>query len=250
MTNNYNLLDQIQIILCNTSHPGNIGSAARAMKTMGLTKLTLLSPLTMPDDHSLALACNAKDVVEQCLLVQELDLALTNSTLTIAMTGRKREFNDRLYTPKEIIPQIFEAIGAQQQVSIVFGNETNGLNITQLEKCNRLVSIPGNPAYFSLNLAQAVQIICYEIYSHYNANLEYLKKPIARATHLDIQHLLSKWNELLGLSNFYTSKNQIRTMRRLQQIIHKADLEKDEADLIHGMLNSLKKHLKGEINEC
>lgn len=238
------LLNNIQIVMCNTSHPGNIGSAARAMKTMGLHNLSLVAPLVMPDDHSLALSCNAKDVVENCKIIDNLDTAIADSHIVIAMTGRKREFNDRLHSPKEIIPEIFSTIQNKEQVSIVFGNEQNGLTIEQLGKCNRLVTIPGNPKYFSLNLSQAVQIMCYEIYSNYNPNLEFLQNPVKRATEKDIQHLLSSFDDILVKSDYYQHKNVERVNRRLQNILHKAELEREESDLLNGILKQIKFNLK------
>lgn len=237
------LLNNIQIVLCNTSHPGNIGSAARAMKTMGLYNLTLVAPLVMPDDHSLALSCNAKDVVENCKIVDTLDTAIADSHLVIAMSGRKREFNDRLHSPKEIYPEIFSSIHNQERVSIVFGNEQNGLTIEQLERCNRLVTIPGNPKYFSLNLAQAVQIMCYEIYSNYNSDLSFLQNPVQRATEKDTQLLLNNLDNILNSVEFYNNKNKSRTLRRLQHILHKAELEREDADLLHGILKQIKQGL-------
>ena len=158
------LLNNIKIVLCNTSHNGNIGSSARAMKTMGIFNLILVSPEVMPDDHSIALACNARDIIETAIITDSLDEAIGDCTLTIALTSRKRELSSHLATPKEITPEIFTTISHNEKVAIVFGAERTGLTIEQLEKCNRLVTIPGNPDYFSLNLAQAVQIICYEIY--------------------------------------------------------------------------------------
>ena len=226
-------LNNLQIILCNTSHPGNIGSAARAMKTMGLYNLVLVDPIHTPDDHTLALACNAKDVVEQARIANGLDNAIANSHLVIALTGRKREFSDNLLTPKEIVPEILAAIQNQHQVSLVFGNEQSGLTIEQQEKCNRLVTIPGNPLYFSLNLAQAVQIMCYEIYSQYQPNLTHLINPVQKIDQRDLQHLLENIQATLRAVEFDQHKNMSRVMRRLQKILHKAELEREDADLLH-----------------
>lgn len=237
-------LSNIEIILCNTSHPGNIGSAARAMKTMGLYNLTLVEPITQPDDHSLALACNAKDVVENCTISDNLKHAIQDSQLVIAMTGRKREFNDRLMTPKEIVPEILTAIHNNEKVSIVFGNEQNGLTIEQQECCNRLVTIPGNPEYCSLNLSQAVQIMCYEIYSTYNPNVDYYRNPVDRVTELDIQHLLNNLDQTLQKIDFYQHKNPERTLRRLQNVFHKAELEREEADLLHGIIRQIRRKIQ------
>ncbi len=239
-----NVLDNIQIVLCNTSHPGNIGSAARAMKTMGLFNLTLVDPIVMPDDHSLALSSNAKDVVLNAKIVSGLKNAISESHLVIGMSGRKREFSSRLQNPREIMPEIFAAINSNMRVSIVFGNEQNGLSIEQLQECNRQVTIPGNPEYFSLNLAQAVQIICYEIYSNFNPNLEHLKNPVEKVNQHDIHYLLQNFTELFALTDFLKNKNPERTIGRIHRILHKADLEREDADLLHGILNKTKNALK------
>lgn len=235
-----NALDLIKVILCNTSHPGNIGSAARAMKTMGLHNLLLVDPLVIPNDHSRALACNASDVIDQAIISHNLDEALNTAQLCIAMTGRKRQASSCLLTPKQIAPQIIASIAKQQQVAIVFGNEQNGLSIEQLEKCNRLVTIPGNPLYCSLNLAHAVQIMSYEIYSHYSPDLEHLIDTVQSADHHDRQHLLARIDQLLlSHTGYYQQHNRQQTLRRLQHILHKADLERTEIDLAHGILKSL-----------
>lgn len=239
-------LDNIQIILCNTSHPGNIGSAARAMKTMGLYNLVLVAPLVMPDEHSLALSSNAKDVILNAKIVPSLEQAIADSHIVIAMTGRKREFNDRLLSPKQIIPEILAGSAAGQKISIVFGNEQNGLSIPQLEKCNRLVTIPGNPEYFSLNLAQAVQIMAYEIYSTFNPDLNHLISPIEKINQYDLQYLLNSLELTLDHARFFANKNKERTLRRLQRILHKADLEREEADLLHGAFKKIKLNIKNE----
>lgn len=239
-------LQQIKVILCNTSHAGNIGAAARAMKTMGLTKLILVDPLIKADDHSLALACNAREVVENAQYVPHLSDALAECHLAIAMTGRKREFNDRLQTPKQLLPEILTALETNLQLALVFGNEQHGLTIPQLELCNRLVTIPGNPAYFSLNLAQAVQIIAYEIYSNYAPNLQHLINPIQKANLGDSQYLLASLDQIMTTTKYYQHKNKDRVLRRLQKILHKADLEREEADLLHGVLNKIKTSLSSQ----
>lgn len=238
------MLNNIQIVLCNTSHPGNIGSAARAMKTMGLTQLVLVAPKVQPDNHSLALACNAKDVVENCKIVNSLTEAIAESHLVIAMTGRRREFSAKLQTPKEIIPELLSACTNDHKISIVFGNEQSGLTIEQQEQCNRLVTIPSNPEYSSLNLAQAVQVMCYEIYSHYNPDMEVLKNPVKLATEQDIHYLLKTIDRTLEVSGFYKSKNEERVLRRVQNILHKAELTREETDLLHGMFNKISADLK------
>lgn len=238
-----NILDNIRIILCETSHNGNIGSVARAMKTMGVTNLFLVSPKVMPDDHTLALSCNARDVINNAKIVDTLDEALLGTTLAFATTSRRREFNQHLFTPKESLPDIFNAINQGQKIAIVFGAERTGLTISQLEKCNRLLTIPGNPEYFSLNLANAVQIICYEIYANHNGDLSHLKdNEKIKASFEDNQRLLTHFDDILHKIDFYKNKNNERTLRNLQHIINKSDLERDEIDLLRGILNQIAKY--------
>lgn len=233
-------LQNIKIILCNTTHSGNIGSAARAMKTMGLTNLILVEPKTTIDNNALALASNARDVIENAKIASSLAEALADTSLAIALTSRKREFNYNLQTPKEIVPEIIATIN-NANVAIVFGTEKNGLSIEQLELCNRLVTIPGNSDYFSLNLAQAVQIMCYEIYSQYNPSLTHLKSDIKKASSADNQGILTHLDLILNKIDFY--KNETITKRRIQKIINKASLEREEVDLIRGILKKIEQNL-------
>lgn len=237
----------ISIVLCNTSHTGNIGSAARAMKTMGLTNLILVDPVVLPDDHSLALSCHAKDVVQNAKICTTLADAIADTSLAFGTTSRKREFNQRFYTPRESIPEILAAINRDEKVAIVFGSEKNGLSSEQAELCNRLLTIPGNPEYFSLNLASAVQIVAYELYcGGLNDNhplMEKLSKVASTATFADNQGILFHLDDILQHINFYTKKERERTLRNLQHIVHKADLERQEVDLLRGIFKEIQRTL-------
>jgi tRNA/rRNA methyltransferase len=232
------ILNNVTVVLCNTSHTGNIGSVARAMKTMGLYKLILVEPKVLPDDHSIALASNAAEVVANATIVDNLFEAIKNTTVAVALTARRREFNTNLQTPRQIMPEILSIINKQQQVALVFGAEKTGLTISQLEQCNRLVTIPGNPEYSSLNLAQAVQIICYELYSSYNSNLDHLKDNHNLASIADNQGILTHLHQILHQID-YKYKNETVTKRNLQKIIYKANLERPEVDLIRGILGKI-----------
>lgn len=235
MVNN-NILNNISIVLCNTSHNGNIGAVARAMKTMGLYNLILVNPQVAIDDHSYALASNARDIIEKATIVDSLDVALAATTLQYALSARKREFNHSLTTPFSCVAEILSIASINQKIAIVFGSERSGLTIEQLEKCNRLVTIPGNPEYFSLNLAQAVQIMAYEIYRQLHGSVEYLKTNTVRATFADNQGILSHVDNILASTHYYNNKNRSMVQRRLQNIINKANLDRDEVDLLRGML--------------
>ncbi|MDQ5921925.1 MAG: tRNA/rRNA methyltransferase [Pseudomonadota bacterium] len=243
-SNNYknSALNNITVVLCNTSHNGNIGAVARAMKTMGLYKLALVAPQIMPDDHSYALASNARDVVENALITDSLDEVLEHTTLQYALTARKREFNNFLSTPFECAPEILSSISNAEKIAIVFGSERSGLTIEQLEKCNRMVTIPANPEYSSLNLAQAVQVIAYEICRQFSGSIEHLKtETIHKSTFADNQGILSHVDKSLYNAGYYNNNNKNRDMvqRRLQNIIKKANLTREEVDLIRGLLPKL-----------
>ncbi len=240
------MLDNIKIVLCNTSHNGNIGSAARAMKTMGISNLVLVNPVALPDDHTIALACNAADVVRNAKIVTSLDSALADTTLAIGMTSRKREYTPHLTTPKGIIPEIFTSITGGDKVAIIFGSERFGLSIEELEKCNRLVTIPGNPEYFSLNLAQAVQIMCYEIYSQHDSSVAHLEQTVGLGSFADNQGILNHLELILGNTD-YKNKDPKRTRRRLQNILHKASLAREDIDLLRGILKAVEAKLSADV---
>ena len=234
-------LKNISIILCNTTHSGNIGSTARAMKTMGLYNLILVAPAVIIDDQAYALASNARDVVENIQIFTTLEEALKNTTLAYALTSRRREFNHHLFTPKECVNEIL-VTSVSEKIAIVFGSERSGLTIEQLERCNRMITIPGNPEYFSLNLAQAVQIIAYEIFSHLNGGIEHLKtENIRKSTFADNQGILSNLDAIMQKVNYYQNKDQESTLRRLQNILHKSQLNREEVDLIRGILSKIEK---------
>ena len=241
MQNAHNALQNISIVLCNTSHSGNIGSVARAMKTMGIYNLILVAPSAKIDDEAFALSSNARDVVENALIVDSLDLAIQNTTLAYALTSRRREYNHHLKTPKECTDEIISTTLSNEKIALVFGSERSGLTIEQIEKCNRLVTIPGNPKYFSLNLAQAVQIMAYEIYSNYNPDINYLRtNNEQKSTFADNQGILNQTDKILSQIGYYNSKNQDSFQRRLQNILNKANLNRDEVDLLRGILANYK----------
>ncbi|MFN8770136.1 MAG: RNA methyltransferase [Neisseriaceae bacterium] len=243
MHNNLNILNSVRIVLCNTSHNGNIGSTARAMKTMGIYNLTLVSPQVLPDDHSIALASNAKDVVENATILSNLNEAISDTTLAVALTARRREYNQDLMNPRQIMPEVLDTLQKGEKVAFVFGTEKSGLTIEQLELCNRMVTIPGNPQYFSLNLAQAVQIICYEVYSNLDSNLSHLMNEVKQATIADNIGILNHLDKILLKLNYYKNKNHEITLRRLRNVIHRARLEREDVDLIRGILKRLESNI-------
>ena len=154
----------INIVLVNTSHSGNIGSTARAMKTMGLKNLVLVSPKNFPSDIANAQAVGCADVLENAITVDTLSEALTKSKLVVGFSARQRRSNVSSLSIEELISLLKDF--QNKDVSIVFGNEQSGLSNEELQLCNHIVTIPTDSAYSSLNLASAVQIFSYEYFKN------------------------------------------------------------------------------------
>ncbi|MDO5639499.1 MAG: RNA methyltransferase [Neisseria sp.] len=257
-------LGNIHIILARTSHPANIGSAARAMKTMGLSRLTLVSPqliatpmtpeppvfdaaaaaaFKLPEE-SFVLASGAADVLENARIVATLDEALADTVLSCALTSRKRELTSPLQTPRELVPELLQAAAAGQQVALVFGNETFGLSIEEVQSCNRLMTINGNPDYFSLNLAQAVQVVCYELFSQVGLPMAHLEQHTNPATHAQISGMVGHLESVMDDIGFFNRRNSERLMRRMQSLFARANTETEDIDILRGFLNTVKRNLK------
>ncbi|PZO93170.1 MAG: RNA methyltransferase [Haemophilus parainfluenzae] len=258
------LLHQFTIVLCQPSHPGNIGAAARAMKTMGLINLSLVSPHLIktpltdnppvfnPSDpgsfrlpeESYILSSGARDVLDSAVFYPDLKEALRGTHWVCALTSRQREITSSPLTPKEAIPFLLDAAQRGEKIAFLFGSETFGLSIDEVALANRLITIPGNPDYFSLNLAQAVQVMTYELYSEL-----FHRKPQARACTESpapreaIFALLMHFENTLNHTAFFANKNKERLMRHIAHMLNKSSLEKDEVDLLRGVLSAIDRAL-------
>ena len=238
-------LSNIQVVLCRVSHSGNIGSIARAMKVMGLTKLVLVKPLCMIDDLSYAMAAHATDILDNVTILNKLSDALAESKRTIAFSARNRMFTRKTGAVKNIVEDIKPAIINGDKISLVFGNEQHGLNIDELEDCEMLAVIPTNhPQYSSLNLSQAVQIACYELNSQFSDTATSIKPADTlikddQVTWNDVLYLLEKIDVTLEAKNFYKRDKADRLRHNLKNIFYKAQLTRDELNLLHGIFKHL-----------
>ena len=156
------ITDRIRMVMVETSHPGNIGAAARAMKTMELRQLYLVQPALFPSAEVTARAAGADDVLEQAVVCNSLEEAIRDCVLVVATTARARRVPWTVEGPREGAARIVET-AQSGQVAVLFGREDNGLNNDELGLCNTVVQIPTDPGFSSLNVASALQIICYEI---------------------------------------------------------------------------------------
>ena len=158
----------INIVLVDTIHPGNIGSVARAMKTMGLSRLSLVNPRVFPSGDANALAGNATDVLEDAQIFSSIKEAIKDSTFVYATSSRDRTIQWPIMNASSAAKKIVDEVSSEKEISIIFGKEDRGLTNTELEFANNLIEIPANPEYPVLNLAMSAQIISYEIFKVFN----------------------------------------------------------------------------------
>ena len=238
-------LDDIRIVLVNTSHSGNIGSAARAMKTMGLSNLYLVDPACEIDSHASALAAGATDVLGKTVVVDTLADAIADCGLTIGTSARSRTLSWPMVEPRECGEKLV-AEAEHGLVALVFGRENSGLTNEELQQCNYHVCIPANPEYSSLNLAMAVQTLCYE------TRMAYLNKqpkvqeedeatyPNAKQTELFYEHLEQTLND----TGFIIKQHPGMVMTKLRRLFNRARPEEAEMNILRGILTSINKSIK------
>ncbi|WP_247646236.1 RNA methyltransferase [Deefgea sp. CFH1-16] len=235
-------LSNIRVVLSHTSHPGNIGSTARAMKTMGLTQLYLINPKEFPSEVADALASSARDILANAKVVSSMAEALEGTTLQVAMTARRRELSQPLQTPRQLTPELVQAARTGASVALVFGAETSGLTIAELEQCNRRVTIPTNPDYSSLNLSQAVQILAYELrtacFDEGYDDIRYLEENRERAPHQAVELFFEHFEEVLLTIGFLKPNAPKRLMPRLRRLFVRAQMEREELDIMRGILRA------------
>ena len=229
-----NHLNNVRVVLSHTSHPGNIGAAARAMKTMGLHHLYLINPRHFPDPQAFAMAAGADDVLAGAVVCASVDEALQDVVLTVGMTARQRDISNEVMTPRVALPQVVE-LAQTQPVALLFGTEMSGLTNEEASRCQMLVNIPANPDFSSLNLAAAVQVIGYEL-----AGAAQNYQPVAQQTqpaaHQQVEGLMIHLEKTLHEIGFFTTQNPARMMQRLRRLYARARLEADEINILRGIL--------------
>lgn len=231
-------LAQLRIVLVATTHPGNIGSAARAMKTMGLSRLVLVAPRHFPHPEATALAAGADDVLDAAQVVDELDAALAGCVLVLGCTPRPRTVPMPEWTPREAAPRAL-AEAAAGDVAIVFGTESSGLSNAQVQRCHAAVNIPANPAYDSLNLAQAVQVLCYELRCAALARTTTVATEPAQeppATAEELEGLFAHLDRALFEIDFLKGRGSANLMRRLRRLFLRARPSRREVLILRGIL--------------
>lgn len=228
-------LNNLRVVLSHTTHPGNIGAAARAMKVMGLRHLYLINPRHFPDPQASAMAAGADDVLQNAVVCTSIDEALQDVVLTVGMTARLRDISNEVYSPREAMPQIVQQ-AQSQPVALLFGTEMSGLTNEEVSRCQVLVNIPANPEFSSLNLAAAVQVISYEL-----SVAAQVYQPVTQsaipAAHQQVEGLMVHLEKTLLEIGFFTTQNPARMMQRLRRLYARARLEADEINILRGILS-------------
>jgi tRNA/rRNA methyltransferase len=238
-------LHDVRIVLCHTSHPGNIGAAARAMKTMGLDRLHLVTPKRFPSDEATAMAARAADVLDAACVHQELDQALAGTVFAAACTARNRDLSHSVLTVRETaVRLVHEAV--RGPVALVFGPEKHGLTVEEVNRCSVIAMVPANPQYSSLNLAAAVQLFAYEVRLAAQDLDTYPQQLFEPAPYQDIERFFEHLEQTLYDIEFLDPRNPKRLMQRLRRLFQRARLEREEVNILRGILAAAqKRHRNG-----
>lgn len=231
-------LQNIRVVLCETVHPGNIGAAARALKTMGLSRLVLVAPRRFPDPQADWLAVDAADVLKDARVYATLEEALAGSVYTVACSARVREIATPMVPAREAAARIV-GVARRQEAALVFGNETFGLTGAQVDKCQLLATIPANPLYASLNVAAAVQVLAYELRLAAHGEDARREPPQPLASFEDLEHFYEHLERTLLDTGFLNPAYNKKLMPRLRRLFGRTQLEKEEVNILRGLLKTL-----------
>lgn len=233
-------LERIRVVLVRTSHPGNIGAAARAMKTMGLSRLYLVSPLAFPDPVAEARASGATDVLDNAVVVDTLEQALEGTVYSAALTARRREWAAPAAYVREAVPELVARV-QEGEVALVFGAETSGLTNDEVLRCTVPVTIPANPGYSSLNLGAAVQLLCYECRIAAVDAPPMEEAPRVLATFDEVEGFHRHLDDAMVRSGFFKPDNPGRLHARLRRLFGRIRLEREEVNILRGILSALER---------
>ena len=238
-------LDRTRFILIQTSHPGNVGSAARAMKVMGFSDLVLVRPRfkdVLSQEETVAMASGAADILVRARIVDTLEAALDGVSYACATAMTPRDFGPPTYAPRDLFPTL---AAGDHRVGFVFGSERYGMSNEDVYRCHAVLSIPTNPAYGSLNLAQAIQLISYE-WRQALGGFDIVRRSPERqlASVAAVQGLLAHWQEALIEIDFLDPDSPKKLMPRLNQLLNRAQLADEEVHILRGIAKAMVKGRK------
>lgn len=245
-----NLPEQLKIVLVSTSHPGNIGAAARAMKNMSLNRLVLVNPEEFPSGVAVGRAASAVDILEHAEVVGSLQEAVADCSLVIGASARSRSIPWPMLTPQESAEKIV-AESASHPVALVFGREDSGLHNEELQLCHFHVQIPANPDYSSLNLAAAVMVLSYEVHKAWLATQAVTGADDDAAAQWDqdlasneqVEHFYDHLERVLVAVDFHDPDNPRQLMQRLRRLFGRVRIDAMEMNILRGILTHIEKHI-------
>lgn len=237
----------IRIVLVNTTHPGNIGGAARAMKNMGLSRLYLVAPKEFPSEKATWRSAGATDVLDDAVVVDTLDEAIAGCKLVVGTSARERRIPWPLLDPRQCGESIWSE-AAHHEVALVFGREDRGLTNEELHKCNYHVHIPANEEYSSLNLATAVQVICYEIRMAFlqataGNTLPNHQWDMPPADAGALENYYGHLEQTLATLGFLDPDNPKQTMTRLRRMYNRVRMDQMELNILRGVLTAMQNYV-------
>ncbi len=232
------MLAQIKIVLVETSHPGNIGGVARAMKNMGLSNLALVTPKIFPSAEATSRAAGSDDILAKAQVFESLQEAIEDCGLVLGASARSRTISWPEMEPRAL-PSLFNSLPTETKIAVIFGRENSGLKNHELDLCHYLLHIPCNPKFSSLNLAAAVQVIGYELFLAYgdsgkNTIGDRGTDPLA--TNEQMEAFYSHLLETIADIGFLHPDKSKSIMRRLRRIFNRAHLDTKEIDILRGIL--------------
>ena len=239
----------IKIVLVNTSHPGNIGATARAMKNMGLSRLTLVNPVEFPSGVSVGRAASALNVLEQAEVVGTLSEAIADCTLVIGSSARSRSLPWPMLTPEQSASKIVTE-SKNAQVALIFGREDSGLNNEELQLCHYHVQIPASDQYSSLNLAAAAMVLCYEIRKAVlrdneetgRAERDYWDQE--KASVGQVEYFYEHLERVLVEIEFHDRDNPRQLMQRIRRLFGRVRIDSMEMNILRGILTNIEQKIR------
>jgi len=226
----------VRIVLIDPSHPGNIGSVARAMKNMALSELTLVRPRSFPHAESIALAAGADDILSGARIVDTVAEAIADCSFIAGTTSRPRSYHWEFATPRDVADRIV-GLGNENRVALLFGSERYGLANEDLQHCNVLVRIPANPQYCSLNLAMSVLLLAYEIFVARERPQSHVQLELPLAPSSDVEHFYAHLHQVLNEIDFDDRTGHL--MERLRRLFNRAQLDRNELNIMRGILSAV-----------
>ncbi len=247
--NSLNLIEEsVKFILVGTTHPGNIGAAARAMKNMGIKQLGLVSPKEFPHEQAFNRAKAAVDVLEEAVVHENLKEAVADSTFVVGTSARNRKVPWPIVSPKEAAEEIVSlSQKGEGKIAVIFGREDRGLTNEELRLCNLHVHIPSSQEYPSLNLSQAIQILAYEIRLSglsIEGKLEKQEWDVPLANNAEIERLIEHFDQVMQEVDFYEVDNPRQLLTRVSRFFRRSKLDHMEANIFRGVFAAIQKQLK------